>query len=67
MELKGCIEDIIYQNEENGYTICEMIIDDERITAVGYLPFINKGDTLKIIRKICYTSRIWKTIQNRHF
>ena len=51
MELKGNIEDIIYQNETNGYTICEMNIEEESITAVGYLPFINKGDCLKITGK----------------
>ena len=51
MEIKGSIEDIIYQNETNGYTICEIETEDENITAVGYLPFINKGDSLKIIGK----------------
>ena len=50
MELKGQIGEFIYQNEVNGYSICEFYIDgEELITAVGYLPFINSGDTLKII------------------
>ncbi len=49
MELKGQIGEFIYQNEVNGYSICEFYIDNEElITAVGYLPFINTGDTLKI-------------------
>ena len=46
-EVKGQITDIIYQNEINGYTIC--VIENSlggEITAVGYLPFINAGDTL---------------------
>ncbi len=51
LEIKGSIEDIIYQNEANGYTICEMETEEENITAVGYLPFINKGDTLKVYGK----------------
>lgn len=51
MELKGSIEEIIYQNETNGYTICNMETEDEIITAVGYLPFINQGDTLKVTGK----------------
>ena len=49
-ELEGQVEEIIYRNEINGYTVC--IFDVEKsgsITAVGYLPFIEKGDTLKII------------------
>lgn len=50
MELKGQVGDFIYQNEVNGYSICEFYIDSkELITAVGYLPFVNTGDTLKII------------------
>ena len=49
MEIKGQVNEFIYQNEVNGYTICTFITDDEEITAVGYLPFINQGDTLKLI------------------
>lgn len=50
MELKGQVGEFIYQNEVNGYSICEFYINDEElIIVVGYLPFINTGDTLKII------------------
>ena len=51
MELKGQIKDIIYQNEVNSYTIATLETDEEVYTVVGYLPFINSGDTLKIIGK----------------
>lgn len=46
MEIKGQIEDIIYTNETNGYTVCTIILEKEIITAVGYLPFINIGDII---------------------
>lgn len=46
MEIKGQIEDIIYSNESNSYTVCTMILEKEIITAVGYLPFINIGDII---------------------
>lgn len=46
MEIKGQIEDIIFANESNGYTVCTIILDKEIITAVGYLPFINIGDII---------------------
>ena len=51
MEYSGEILGIIYQNELNSYTIAEMYIDElEKVeTIVGYLPFINEGDNLKII------------------
>lgn len=48
MELKGHVESFIYQNEINGYSICLFDIGEEVITIVGYLPFINVGDTLKL-------------------
>ena len=50
MELKGQIEEFIYQNESNNYSIAVFSVDEtqEVITVVGYLPFISVGDTLKL-------------------
>ena len=52
MELIGEVKEIIYQNEVNSYTVAEFETDEEEITIVGYLPFINVGDTLKLVGKI---------------
>ena len=49
MEIKGQISEIIYQNEVNSYTIAEFETDEELTTIVGYLPFINNGDSLKLV------------------
>ncbi len=49
MEIKGEIKDIIYRNEINSYMIAIIETEEEEITIVGYLPFIEKGDNLKII------------------
>ena len=51
MEITGEIQAIIYKNEINSYTIAEFETEDENTTVVGYLPFINVGDTLKLIGK----------------
>ena len=50
MELRGQIEEIIYQNESNSYTIAVFSTEEEQeiLTVVGYLPFIAPGDSLKI-------------------
>ena len=48
MEIKGRIRDIIYRNEINSYTIATFETDEEETTVVGYLHFIEKGDSLKI-------------------
>ena len=53
MELKGQIEEFIYQNESNSYSIAVFITEDEEVvTVVGYLPFIAVGDTLKLQGKM---------------
>ena len=49
MELIGEIEDVIYYNETNSYMIAEFETEEEQTTIVGYLPFIGKGDSLKVI------------------
>ena len=51
MELKGEIIDVIYQNEINSYTIANLQTDEEIFTIVGYLPFINLGDNIKVYGK----------------
>ena len=51
MELKGTIKDIIYKNETNGYTIATFDMESAETTIVGYLPFVQKGDSIKVIGK----------------
>ena len=48
MEIRGEVQDIIYKNEINSYTIATFKTSEEETTVVGYLPFINSGDTLKV-------------------
>ena len=54
MELKGHIEEFIYQNELNSYSIAVFVLESglEMVTVVGYLPFIAVGDTLKLTGKM---------------
>lgn len=53
MELEGEIIEIIYKNELNSYCIAVMqTLTDNEITIVGYLPFINVGDTIKVVGKM---------------
>lgn len=41
MELEGQIEEFIFQNDTNGYTIAVFsTTSEEIITIVGYLPFV---------------------------
>ena len=47
-EIEGTVEHIVFQNEENGYTVCELALsDDDLVTAVGQMPFLTVGESIK--------------------
>lgn len=48
LQLEGAVENIVYRNEENGYTVIEISDGDDYITAVGIMPQANVGDTVKL-------------------
>jgi len=50
-QIEGVLTEIIYQNEVNSYVIGVFETEEEQITVVGYLPFISKGDSLKLTGK----------------
>ena len=50
-EKEGILTEIIYQNEINSYMVGIFETEEEQMTIVGYLPFIQKGDNLKIYGK----------------
>ena len=50
-EIEGILAEIIYQNEVNSYVVGVFETEEEQFTVVGYLPFIKKGDTLKLVGK----------------
>ena len=47
-ELSGQVESIVFRNEENGYTVIELIGENEMITAVGTMPLISVGEQVKL-------------------
>ena len=49
MNLKGTIERITFNNPHNGYTVALLKTNDNEITVVGNVPFINEGDTVELI------------------
>jgi exodeoxyribonuclease V alpha subunit len=45
--VEGIVESIIYRNDSNGYTVCDIDCDEKLVTAVGYMPFVNEGETVR--------------------
>ena len=47
IKISGSIEHIIYANEENGYTVCDLgTDDDDLITVTGVMPYVSEGDSV---------------------
>lgn len=47
--ISGNIYDIIYQNSENGYTVCEIdSASDGLFTATGYMPYMREGENVSV-------------------
>ena len=43
LELVGSVEQIIFKNESNGYTILELNTGDELVVVVGTMPYVSCG------------------------
>jgi len=52
VQVEGIVEHVTYHNEENGYSVCDLSINDEElITIVGIMPFVAEGESVKATGK----------------
>lgn len=49
LEMTGSVEQVIFRNEKNGYSIIEINNGEELITAVGTMPLVSVGEELRIV------------------
>lgn len=49
LELCGQVENIVYRNEQNGYTVIELIGEDSMLTAVGIMPMVSVGEIVRLL------------------
>ncbi len=48
-ELTGTVEEIVYQNKLNDYTVLELGTDEgELVTAVGQMPYVGEGERVRL-------------------
>lgn len=45
---EGLITEIIFNNADNGYAVCEFLSGDESFTITGCLPLVSVGDKLRV-------------------
>lgn len=49
LTVNGTVSAIVYQNEENGYTVCEIETPEgEEITVTGSMPYLSEGDSISV-------------------
>ncbi len=46
--LQGSIDEVVFCNEDNGYSVCVLNCMGEPITLVGTMPTVGAGDTVKV-------------------
>lgn len=46
--LEGMVEEIVYTNYANGYTVCTLDAEGEPVTATGCMPYLSEGESVKL-------------------
>ncbi len=67
MEVEGIIESIIFNNEDNGYKVMKLDTTDGDIIAVGIVPHVIVGDSLKIDGDFVYHDKYGEQISVKSF
>ena len=49
--VEGIVESIIFNNEENGYSIFSIDFEEEELVCTGNLPFLNEGELVTLTGK----------------
>jgi exodeoxyribonuclease V alpha subunit len=59
MEINGTVQQIIFRNAENGYTVLSLQSDADQqvVTCVGILPLLNAGDSVSVTGTESYHPR----------
>lgn len=45
--IEGYVDHIIFRNEENGYTVLNLMCDGEEMTCVGMFPYLSEGEMIQ--------------------
>lgn len=54
MKIEGIVENIIFKNQINNYTVLKMKTDDGEIVAVGYIADVKVGDSIDVEGELIY-------------
>lgn len=60
MEISGIVEDVIYYNTENGYTVINLDYNGELLTCVGKIGTVNEGECIALSGEFVKNSKYGK-------
>jgi len=63
VEIQGIVEDIIFRNESNGYTVGKLYTTEGSVTFVGTAPFIYKDEPVQLIGEWIYHNKFGEQFQ----
>lgn len=70
IRLDGVVEDIIYSNKENGYTVCAVETEtegEEPVTVVGIMPYLSEGDTACFFGRWVHSAKYGRQFKAEQF
>ncbi len=69
IRLDGVVEDIIFVNRDNSYTVCAVEIEasEEPITVVGILPYLSEGDTASFFGRWVHSAKYGRQFKAEQF
>lgn len=48
VQITGVVEEVTFQNDSNGFTVLDISVDKDYLTAVGVMPGVNAGETVNL-------------------
>lgn len=66
MLITGTIKNIIFQNEDNGYTVIRLSTSNGDMVCVGTLPMVNAGESLEVEGEIVISKNYGEQIKIKH-
>lgn len=70
IRLDGVVEDIIFVNKDNGYTVCEIETDgegEEPVTVVGIMPYLSEGDSASFFGHWVHSAKYGRQFKAEQF
>ena len=68
IRIDGVVENIIYSNKENGYTVCDVEDSNgEPVTVTGIMPYVSEGDAVSFFGKWIHSPKYGRQFRAEQF